>query len=197
MLDYIFFASIVAVSLFALTLLVRFRLIKNVRRDHLRYKLFAVRDQLIRLVAQKELAEDDFTFQEFYSMVNISIKHIDAFTLREITRVARQHRHTLEQEENFDKLIDELDHKTGDVKLVVNRFFLTMIEILIAKSIFLRILRRLFSIFRTQRTNEFYEASKPNTRIPKYSNVFIERSESYQAFNFYQNYPARLGLVTA
>lgn len=188
MIDYIFFATIVATALFVLTALIRFRLMRGARRDNLRYKLFAVRDDLIQLVARNELVESDLIFQEFYSMVNVSIKHIDTFTLSEIVKVSREHKNRLEQNEKFKKLMHELDRKSDEVKLVVGKFFGTMIEILVLKSILLRILLPPYVILSI--LSKSLRKLIISNHMPKGS------LESYRAYEFYQDSRVRLGLAS-
>ena len=57
-----------------------------------KYKLFEVRDGLIRLVAEGHVVEEDFIFEYFYDAVNFLIRHTDAITLGSFVSALQQAR---------------------------------------------------------------------------------------------------------
>lgn len=63
--------------------------LRRERRKSYRYRLFAVRDQLILLVAQGRLKEDDPLFQALYGAVNYLIPRAKPLSLHDFVRAWR------------------------------------------------------------------------------------------------------------
>lgn len=83
--------GIVAIILLASILVTKIA----IRRDGWKlqkYKLYAVRDNLIYLVATNKLKEDDFVFQRFYKAVNYFIDANDKINLHHFVSAAEKAR---------------------------------------------------------------------------------------------------------
>jgi hypothetical protein len=52
-----------------------------------KYRYFAIRDELIYLVASDHMSEDDFVFQQFYNAVNFLITNYKTLTLGSFLQV--------------------------------------------------------------------------------------------------------------
>lgn len=131
-----------------------------------RYKLFAVRDELIWLVAQGAIREDDSAFRYLYEMLNAVIPAKPLTLGQAISVLKSSHVADKEKLEFFRRT---LEHEDKGVRKVAVDFYSAIIDIFLAKSLFVRIARIgltgfavtrrirgiLGSVFRTE--NEAYE----------------------------------------
>jgi hypothetical protein len=123
----------VILSLTVLVFLV-IRLLK-VRQEKYSYKLYALRDELIYLVAAGELREDSFMFKVFYKVINQSISDIEDLTRWSFVKASIKAKTTLQQQ-SIQKLLQEIGEASPAVHEVVDNFFDTMVAIFKANSPF-------------------------------------------------------------
>jgi hypothetical protein len=147
-----------------------------------KYKLFRVRDNLVRLVAEGQLREDDFVFEFFYRAVDFLIKHTDHLNLKSVVQVLRE-----AQKRGIDpaaaqaleRINNKLPQEPPEVREVVSDFYATMAQVLMENSFVIRFIvnhsdlwraaadlgRVLGSLFSTERlAYRFYEAYKNAAR---------------------------------
>lgn len=85
-----------------------FRHVKNqVNRDRAAYGLYAVRDELICLVAEEKLDEDSQIFQYYYSRINKLLAHAPKVGLDDALDAFL----SLQSTNNFEKALKESDAK--------------------------------------------------------------------------------------
>lgn len=142
-------ADIVILGIIGLILLISLIAINfTLKRDGWktqRYKLFHVRDELIYLVASGKIAENDPVFQGFYKAVNLFIERCDRFNLASLISTlenARSKGLDPAEETTRRSLHLELKKKTPEVRAVANRFYATVLEILIENSFPLHLIMR-------------------------------------------------------
>ena len=116
------------------------RWINRHKSEASRYRLFAVRDALIRLVAEGKLREDSIAFKKVYESVSLLVGHTDHITLRPFIEGL-----VLARKKGFDPLSSEdqeLSHElrnNRDYAEVLLLFFKAVTFILWQKSYVLRI----------------------------------------------------------
>jgi hypothetical protein len=115
--------------------------IRRIRRERLktaRYKLFAVRDYLIRCVADDQVSEDDPTFAFLYEEINALIPKARPLSLRALVVALKESR--LVNDAAFRAKCDEaMDHCNDRLRDAAAVFFHTMIDILVMRSFMVRI----------------------------------------------------------
>lgn len=140
--------GIVAIILLASILVTKIA----IRRDGWKlqkYKLYAVRDNLIYLVATNKLKEDDFVFQRFYKAVNYFIDANDKINLHHFVSAAEKARRKgidPAEEKNFREIHSALKTMGPEVNEVANQFYSAMLEILIENSFLLRVVMKCSSL---------------------------------------------------
>lgn len=106
-----------------------------------KYKLFEIRDRLIRLVAEDKLREDSVVFEYFYRTIDFFIRHTDQLTLESLVGALHQ-----AQERGLDPAAEQelgrmqraLDQECPEVREVVSDFYATMMQILMENSLVIR-----------------------------------------------------------
>ena len=114
-----------------------------------KYKLYAVRDQLIYLIATNQIREDDFVFQRFYKAVNYFIEttnHINLGTFIAAIDSARSKGIDPAEENNWKAIRADLRKRSPEVNAVANSFYAAMLEILIENSFPLHLIMKCSSI---------------------------------------------------
>ena len=99
-----------------------------------KYKLFQIRDKLIRLVAEEKLSEDDPVFAFFYRAIDFLIRHTDLVNLKSVVDALRE-----AQERGLDpaaaqeveRINKQLEHEDPEVREVVSEFYATVMQILV------------------------------------------------------------------
>ncbi len=112
-----------------------------------RYKFFAIRDELIRLVAAGKLKEDEFLFTFFYQTINGIIAHTHLVNLTALVRSQVEVAKSPVRKKLVERLISEMDKKDADVKKVVDDFYYAMIITLHKNSLPLQILVALVPVW--------------------------------------------------
>ena len=167
------FALTVLLIVLGFTLYVRFIPYRHETRKIDRYRLFAVRDKLITLVADGKIEESDEVFEYLYESVNLAIPTARPMSLP--TFVA-----AMKQNVNPDRLSfirNVLSHKEESVRVIAGEFFNVLGDIIISRSTSVRaylvivkigiigyeIERLLGKVFRTQ--NEVYQLYRKTTTV--------------------------------
>jgi len=92
---------------------------KIIKRDRNRFRFFAVRDELVDLVAQDKLEENSFIFKDLYRLTNHVVNITQKFTFKTLVFVLKE---DLSKDEKFQKLEAEYNKATPDVQRVINGF---------------------------------------------------------------------------
>lgn len=94
-----------------------------------KYKLFAVRDNLIYLAASGKLPETSMVFKVFYRAMNTYINELEGLTLVSFLRASIAVRTELEKEDH-QRLVDSLRRTDVEVQAVIDEFFHVLMETL-------------------------------------------------------------------
>ena len=113
---------IVGVTLGVLTLRTHLRLRREWRRVRL-YPLYAVRDRLIRLVAEGKLQEDDFVFDTFYPAANNVLANSDGRAFLEYLKELRRRGYDPAEERHFRQVKIAIAKRDPEVQEVVTDFY--------------------------------------------------------------------------
>ena len=111
--------------------------IRREKRKAYRYRLFAVRDQLILLVAEGKLEERDPLFQFLYRSTNLLIRLAKPLTLGVFIKAWRQS--PAVDEEAIEKFVADLNERSEEVRTSGIHFFDTVGSILFDVSLTVRI----------------------------------------------------------
>ncbi|OFV98894.1 MAG: hypothetical protein A3H28_08620 [Acidobacteria bacterium RIFCSPLOWO2_02_FULL_61_28] len=98
-----------------------------------KYRLYAVRDKLIYLVAGGQLDETHFLFRVFYGATNRCIREVKELSLISFARASMTARTDL-QNQVTEKVITEIEMAPEETRAVINDFFVAMMEIAIANN---------------------------------------------------------------
>lgn len=127
--------SVLALIVICYRLIVWYKLFFERRTLQNKYRLFAVRDKFVQLVAGDELKEDSWIFQTFYRSINRIVTHQHEFTLFKLLQVIKNETSPADSQEFNDKLIMELRASSTGARKAVLHFYMAMTEIIIANSI--------------------------------------------------------------
>jgi hypothetical protein len=150
----------------------------------LRYEFFAVRDELIKLVAEEKLSKDDFLFREFYPMVNELIKNIKEIKIERLLKISESQINHMESDEFANKFIGEYEQAPEEVKEVVGQFFASLAHTLICNSNVIGISYILLKTKLSKLVKLFMENVVKILSPPRYN--------AYQYYNEVQNLKMRL-----
>ena len=106
-----------------------------------KYKLFEIRDRLIRLVAEDKLREDSLVFEYFYRAIDFFIRHTDQLTLESLVGALHQAQERgldPAAEQELGRMQSALDQECPEVREVVSDFYATMMQILMENSLVIR-----------------------------------------------------------
>ena len=103
------------------------------RRAQRKYKLYAMRDKLLGLIADDHIKECDPLFQIFYLAIDKSIAEVKDVTLVSFVKASLRAKSALEQERT-EQLKNQIEASPTEVKQFVSAFAGTMMEIVSANS---------------------------------------------------------------
>ena len=112
-----------------------------------RYKFFAIRDELIRLVATGKLKEDEFLFAFFYQTINGIITHTHLVNLTTLVRSQLELAESPVRKQLVERMISEIEKKDAEIKKVVDNFYYAMAITLHKNSLLLQILVALWPVW--------------------------------------------------
>jgi hypothetical protein len=141
-----------------------------------KYKLYAVRDRLIYLVATGMIQEDDHVFQRFYKAVNCYIEGTERINLVNFVAAAERARSKgidPAEERNFRDLQIALRKKSPEVNEVANSFYFTILAILMENSLLLRVI---------------WKCSSAATVLKSLAQILDRRETSKSAFRVFNDY---------
>jgi hypothetical protein len=98
-----------------------------------KYKLYALRDRIILLVATHELREESVVYQAFYDTLIKTITEVKSVKLWSIAKASVTAKSVLQQQRS-EQLKAELLESSPVVKKFVAEFYRTMMEIAVANS---------------------------------------------------------------
>jgi hypothetical protein len=103
-----------------------------------RYKLFAVRDRIIRTVADGRVSQDDPVFEFLYEEINDIIPRAKPLSLRALVAALKKSR--LLNDDTFrEKCAETLSHSDPNLREAASVFFVTLIDILVMRSFMVRL----------------------------------------------------------
>lgn len=129
----------VALTLFLVTGLFtvyqRFGPMRQERLKVCRYKLFALRDELVRLVAKNKIAEDDPVFRFLYDGVNQIIPQTKPLTLWGLVQALKHSEFArVRDDESRQWFLSIVNHQNPSVRSVARKFLATLADILFDRS---------------------------------------------------------------
>ncbi len=121
------------------------RMFRKQRAIVQKYKLYAIRDRLIYLVASRQIREDDPVLAYFYNSITFVIKNTEVLNLRSLVKALSDLRANGLNPADVDMLESlncELQKKPKDLAEVVAEFYQTVLQILLENSLIMRALAR-------------------------------------------------------
>jgi hypothetical protein len=152
--------AVVLTAIFSLLLVLMFALTwRRAEKQAVRYKLYAVRDELCFLVTVGEIRENGVVFQVTTKQINGVLNNFDAFTLRSFVRAyMAADKNSLANDQRRRNYFRAVEQSSPAVQKAVERFYRTMLDVLVANSlllhVYLRVRRhgdRLWSLLRPLR----------------------------------------------
>ncbi len=139
-----------AISVISLLIVVSLYKAYSWRRDYKRqrvadnkFRLYAVRDQLIGLVAEGKVTENDSIFTLFYRATNDIVRHQHKFTLYALVKRAMKDDAAKTQSRDFIKALDgKLAERDPALRTAVSNFYRAMLYIVVSNSLTLKFLLR-------------------------------------------------------
>ena len=116
----------------------RWRFLRRERLKTDRYALFAVRDRIVRLVAERHVSEDDGSFRFLYEEINLIIPKSEPLTLRNVVRAIRDSR-LLSDEAFRERWRTAARHQNPRVREAARDFIRAILGILIGRSLFVKV----------------------------------------------------------
>jgi len=110
---------------------------KEINIRSVQFKLYSLRDRIIRLVAENKIKKDDECFKCVYLILNTSITHIHRFTLRNLIMAASSADKKMKKK--IESLVEDILKKDNELKNIFTDYLDVMIHALIKFSLFLRI----------------------------------------------------------
>jgi dsDNA-specific endonuclease/ATPase MutS2 len=145
-----------------------------------KYKLFQIRDRLIRLVAEEKLSEDDFVFFFFYRAIDFLIRHTDLVNLKSLVdalRDAQERGLDPAAAQEVERINKQLKDEDPEVREVVSEFYATVMQILIENSFTIRLIANYSEVW-NHAVNEFRRLI---------GRVFSTERQAYGFYKAYKN----------
>lgn len=180
----VFIGFLTIILLLSIRYVMLSRLSNKIGLESLKYDFYAVRDELIKLVAEGKLSKDDFLFREFYPLVNDFIIHIKKIRIDRLLKVSEDQINHMDSTEFAEMFVKEYEKAPDEVKQVVKDFFYSYEKTLIYNSNFIGITLLLIRV-----------------KLSKFANVFMEyfvksfsplRYSAYRYYNEVQDLQMRL-----
>src|SRR5439155_10258002 len=112
------------------------------KREQQKYKLYAMRDALLELLATGKLSEDDPLFTLFYNVINKSTAELIDLTFVSFVKASMRAKLVLERQEKAEQLRVQIEHANPAVRRFVSTFASTMMQIMTANSLMLMFVLR-------------------------------------------------------
>lgn len=107
------------------------------REERNKFKLFALRDRLVYLVAAGALSDRSLVFRVFYNALNASIAEVRELTLFSVMSASKKVRSAIERERR-ERFREDIARSTPEVQEFASAFFSTMMGIILSSSLCLR-----------------------------------------------------------
>lgn len=124
------FAYLIAIFIFILN--ARNETKKEVFIRSIQFKLYSLRDRVIRLVAEDKMQKDDHCFKFVYLIMNSSVKYIHDFSYRNLIKAASKTDDKLKNK--IEPLVTEILDKDNELRRIFIEYFDVMIYALIKSS---------------------------------------------------------------
>jgi len=111
---------------------------KKTRLKKNQYRLYEIRDNLISLIANRDLEEENVIFQESYKWVNSWVHSVQELDLVLLFRAFRKARQDIESKHKTEVLQKALTNSNERVKKTIEGLFTTVLGIMVENSFSLR-----------------------------------------------------------
>jgi hypothetical protein len=162
-------------------------LLLKARKEKLKFRFFAVRDQFLYQAATGALGQDTQVFKVFYHAMNIYVSQMEQVTLMSFIRASMAVKTELAKE-NQQRLIDSLNRAEPEVQKTVNDFIRIVIEAMKFNTPVLTLL----ITFAVHCSKLWGWVSKLRSRI-RFSSA-MEFYAVYDTYRFYDNLQGRLSV---
>jgi hypothetical protein len=146
------------------------------RQENHKYKLYALRDKLLYLMATGQVKEDSLLFKVFYTTVVGSIKEIKDLKLWNIAKASVAARSVM-QEQQRERLGAEIKAASPEVKEFVMDFYHAMMDIAVANSPLLVLFIRLANHQAVSRAGRYIKRFK----------IFLNEQQQYEAYRYFED----------
>src|SRR5258707_8613927 len=150
-----------------------FHLVRAKQEVH-KYRLYALRDRLLYLLAKGELREDSLIFKVFYNTIIRSICEIKDVKLWSIAKASVAARSVLQQQRE-EQLRSEAMQSSPEVKKFIIDFYRTMMEIALANSPLLVLFVKLASHNVVLKVGRYLRKLK----------LFINEQQQYDVYRYF------------
>jgi hypothetical protein len=96
------------------------------RLNKVRFKLFALRDELAFLAMQGEVKEDGLEYETLMKMLNGAINIMDHFSVIDFLKFLVATYQDEQLQDNINAIFKKIDHHNEKYKVIVRNFFTTM-----------------------------------------------------------------------
>jgi hypothetical protein len=166
-------ASCAVMAVIALSLL-------QAREERHKYRLYAVRDKLLYLVASGHLSETSTVFKVFYRAMNTYAAEIDSLTIVSFFRASLAVKTELEKE-NQQRLSEAMRSASPEVQSVVDEFIRVVMDALRYNSPMLNLF-----LSTARHCGRFFKFLRSIKRFPV---------PVYDTYRYYETIHGKLGLV--
>ncbi len=163
----------------------RLVVIKEVKKDIDKFRLYALRDRFIEFLTEGKLSYNDVVFQTFYKITNDTVAITDQLTFKTLVQAARM---SHEELEGASQVFNELEHRDESVKKAVQEYIETVLEIMLHNSFLLRL-----ALWATGAGFKFLP------KITQFSRYCVNRvgffelqKEAYKAYSGHKQYEAKI-----
>src|SRR6266481_6454340 len=137
-------------------------LFKSKEEKH-KFKLFALRDELLHLVASGQLPEQSWLFKVFYGALSSSINEVRNLTIYNLVKASIEAKSELEKQKT-EQFIASINSASPSVREFVDKFAHVMMDIMRANSPALR-----FTIFAKNNLGQWFGKMKKFLFIPVFA----------------------------
>ena len=146
------------------------------REEKHKYRLYALRDRLISLVADGKLSEKNLLFKTFYEALVTSIGLTSKLTVYGLIQASLAAKNAIQKQKD-DRLQDAIDHAEPAVRSFVNDFASVMMDIMMKNSTALRV-----TLLVLHHSGKFFRS----LRIMKRSIVPSRGREIYESYRYFE-----------
>jgi hypothetical protein len=145
-----------------------FLLVKR-REEKQKFRLYAIRDQLLYLAASGQLPQTSLVFTVFYRAVNGSIAEINKVTVGALIRASVRAKTELEMEKR-ERLLSALQGAPEEARAVVDQFASAMMDIMYQNSLVLVL---------------FIASVRFASKLTNYIKKFVTSPKQYETYEYW------------